>query len=170
MEIVRLNATLIEIDGRVRAEQGPRLIETVATLEILSDEVTASHYKQTATPEMVAAAERDVDPQPYPPGFAKNACDKFGRPIVIGQPFAYLDWKAPKEAWPWHVYEFCTEEWTGPNTVVLDESGRPKRRADDPTKFETAIGPAWRRRGCHDTEAEAMVAAGALATTLAGSF
>lgn len=54
-------------------------------------------------------------------------CDKDGKPIVVGAEMAYLD----RDAAPvWHVYELAQEDWAGPD-------------------------PKWRRRGWHESEAEA---------------
>lgn len=76
MSVVRLNDTLIEIDGRARVERGPAPRTSIATKEILSDEVTAAHYQ---------LGKRDAN----------------GVPIVEGQEFAWLDWLGQSV---WYVY------------------------------------------------------------------
>ena len=87
--------------------------------------------------------------------------DRNGAVIVDGQEFAYLDWYAEHV---WHVYEFVTEEWTGPNTPVLHpETGEPLRTPQGGVVLE--LGPAWRRRGYKPTQAEAMADATAIALT-----
>jgi hypothetical protein len=67
MNVVYVNADLIEIDGKVRVERGPKTIVAVASEELLSDAVTASHY-QVGRPDVM------------------------GKPIVIGEEMTYHDW------------------------------------------------------------------------------
>lgn len=83
MHIVQLNPTLTEIDGKVRVEIGPPRKREVATEELLSDEVTASHY-QVGKP------------------------DALNKPIVIGEEMDYLDWKG---LWVYHVYVLRDGKW-----------------------------------------------------------
>lgn len=177
MDIQRLSDTLIEIDGRVRCERGPRLIEVdKATPEILSDDVTARHYHRGGVdkfgrtividefegdvygPDVISAITRRPIPNSGP--LLQRGS---GALVRAGQPFAYLDWAGPHV---WHIYELTTEAWTGPNTLVVNADGDPER--DEGGKYKLELGPAWRRRGVATTEAEAMVQAGALANSLRG--
>lgn len=80
MHIVRKPGGIIEIEGRVRIEAGPVRRNAVATAELLSDEVTASHY-QVGKP------------------------DAFGKPIKLGEKMDYIDWKAPERVF--YVYELA---------------------------------------------------------------
>lgn len=134
LEIKRLNEALIEIDGRVRVERGPRMLTAVATEELLSNEVTASHYKV-------------------------GGLDKLGKVIVLGEEMTYLDWLGKHV---FHLYEYCVEDWTGPNTFVLDADGNKTKDAEG--KFVLELGPAWRRRGMYEEEVLAVAAAVELAT------
>jgi len=88
---------LIELDGRFRAEIGPRRVEAVATPEALSDEVTASHYQE-------------------------GRFDAMGKTIVKGKPFTYLDWKNRKINSCWYIYALDDDGvWVERSTLDGDQ-------------------------------------------------
>lgn len=89
---------LIQVTPTVRVECGPVRRATIATEEVLDDRMTARHY-QEARP------------------------DAMGKPIEIGEPMTYLDYRGP---WGWHVYQV--------QPVMLDAAGR---LTDDPSKGVT---------------------------------
>lgn len=64
-------------DGTVRVESGPARKITVATEEVLRNEVTAEHYRV-------------------------GEFDAIGQRIVLGEPMVYLDYRSP---WVWYVYQ-----------------------------------------------------------------
>jgi len=187
VDSVNLSETLIEYDGRVRIERGPRLFEVAkATPELLSNDITAGHYHRGGRDKfnriiVIDEFEGDVfgPDRPHPTKKKKD-----GSPVLIpnsgelltrgagplvkeGQPFAYLNWLEDRENWPWHLYELATEEWTGPNTLYVDAKGEPIPDADG--KDQYVIGPSWRRRSMHDDKDSAVAAAVTLANTLAGT-
>lgn len=71
MADIRREGTLIEIDGKVRIEPGPVLLQAKATEELLDNAVTAEHYQ---------------------PG----AFDALSKPIELGKTMSYLDWNGHK--------------------------------------------------------------------------
>jgi hypothetical protein len=72
----------IEIGETVRVENGPARKTAVATEELLDDAVTASHY-------------------------AVGEWDAMGKPIVLGEPMTYLDYRGE---WVWYVYQLRPDE------------------------------------------------------------
>lgn len=68
---------LIEIGESVRVENGPARKTEIASVALLDDAVTASHYKE-------------------------GAVDAMGKPIVLGEPMTYLDYRGK---WVWYVYQ-----------------------------------------------------------------
>lgn len=60
-------------------ETGPFIKTAVATPELLADDVTATHY-------------------------AVGKGDQTGKPIVLGEPMTYADWRNPDRAW--NVYQW----------------------------------------------------------------
>jgi len=138
--LIEISVELVAGQGETpvaRVEAGPLLKSAVAAPALFESGELASHY-----------------------GIGK--ADRNGALIVDGQEFTYLDWK---RAHVWHVYEYATEAWTGPNTPVLDEHGEPLRTPEGGVVL--ALGPAWRRRGHYATQAEAMAAATVIAQTRA---
>lgn len=89
---------LIQVSPLVRVECGPVRRATVATEEVLDDRMTARHYQ---------VGKRDA----------------LGKPIAIGEPMTYLDYRGP---WGWHVYQV--------QPVMLDAEGR---LTDDPSRGVT---------------------------------
>lgn len=103
---------LINISPTLRIETAPRRKRAVATPELLSDAVTAGHYKASrdATPEELAmsAEERQKlgirivgDRRVFP--------DSVGNPIELGQEMDYIDWKAPESDHVWCLYQLQTD-------------------------------------------------------------
>jgi len=90
---------LIQVTPTVRVECGPVRRATIATAEALDDRVTARHYQ---------VGKRDA----------------LGKPIAIGEPMTYLDYRGP---WGWHVYQM--------QPVQLDAEGRI---TDDPAQSVAA--------------------------------
>lgn len=89
MKIKRVSPELTEIDGAIRVESGPARIEAVATEELLSNDVTASHYY---------AGTKMVD------GVEKVGVDANGKPIKLGQKMTYIDWRNRRSNIAWYVY------------------------------------------------------------------
>jgi len=181
MKVIRLAPTLIELrlggEPIARAEAGPLLVEVdKATPELLSDENTAPYYHRGGFDKfgrliVIDEYEGDVYGPNRVDGFGNELPNSgpllqrgSGAKVKDGQPFAYLDRYADPV---WHIYEFCTEEWTGPNTLVVDEAGEPVLDADG--KLTVVLGPAWRRRGWRATEGEAVAVAANIVATRAGS-
>lgn len=82
MKIKELSDILVEItsgDSVARIERGPQRKRAKATDELLSDEVTATHY-------------------------AVGKPDALNKPIEKGKDMDYIDWKAPKSEHVWYVY------------------------------------------------------------------
>jgi hypothetical protein len=67
----------IKISETVVIESGPAKKKAIATYELLSDSVTAGHYKA-------------------------GAKDAMYKPIVLGQEMTYLDWLGE---WVWYIYQ-----------------------------------------------------------------
>jgi hypothetical protein len=72
-----MHSESISISETVVIESGPAKKKAIATEELLSDAVTAGHYKA-------------------------GAKDAMYKSIVIGQEMTYLDWLG---AWVWYVYQ-----------------------------------------------------------------
>ena len=167
LETRTISETMIDVgvvvDGEFKAlgrtEQGPLLRTAIATEALFEGEWDGDQCVKSAEQVQIETLGAPLhgkyrvnDP---------NGPDRNGVLIQYGQEFAYLDWNAPKV---WHVYEFCTEEWTGPNTPTLDENGDTIPNPDGPPgSILMEIGPAWRRRGYHVNQAEAVAQAYQLA-------
>lgn len=78
MQIKRLSETVTEIDGAIRVERGPVRRSEVATTELLSDEVTAGHYRV-------------------------GGVDALGKTIALGKTMDFIDWKGGGGAF--YVYQ-----------------------------------------------------------------
>jgi hypothetical protein len=144
-----LNDALIQIGDNARVERGPLRRTAIASAALLT-----SYEAQVA---QFGSTLRD--------SYQIGALDSDSNVIVEGQEFAFLDWNGTPV---WHVYEYCTEAWTGPNTIVVDGNGNPVPHEDPELAargvVKTVIGPAWRRRGHYVTQAEAVAAATVIAT------
>jgi hypothetical protein len=117
MDVKKIGDTITEFDGKARIEIGPLRKQAVASKELLSDEVTAAHYKV-------------------------GGRDALGKPIELGKPMDYIDWKSQERAYT--VYELA------PVTTTVDGKDKTVTR--------------WLPRGSYPTEAEAMSQAIAIAT------
>lgn len=80
----RVNDDLIEISDTVRIERGRPRRSAIATEELLSNEVTASHY---------AVGERDAA----------------GEVIELGKEMEYIDWLS--EELVWYIYRHDGERF-----------------------------------------------------------
>lgn len=67
MAVVHINADLLEIDGKVRIERGPKTLTATATKELLDNSKTKEHYQV-------------------------GSMDALGKVIVLGEPMVYHDW------------------------------------------------------------------------------
>lgn len=123
MDIQRFNDTLIQIGEKARCERGPLLKTAVAQAAFWEGDAQAREAAQ------MAALGTILMPQ-YQPGMP----DKLNNVIVVGQEFAYLDWRGEHV---WHVYELKTE------MEANDVTGEPEEIT------------RWHRRGYKATEAEA---------------
>ena len=102
MKITRTNDDRFEIvtdKKKARIERGPRKITAKATKELLSDDVTASHY---------FAGERDTPAGAVGIGNKKPekivGLDANGKQIKIGEDMTYIDWKNRNTNSVWHIY------------------------------------------------------------------
>jgi|OM-RGC.v1.026549661 hypothetical protein len=93
--------TLVQISPRVRIERGPVVKEAEATEALLDDRVTADHYKVTPKDPETGDFPRDKH------GNVKGPKDAIGRPIELGKPMRYLDWKGQHA---WKVYMWVDNE------------------------------------------------------------
>ena len=75
---------LIDISDTVRIEDGPPRKTARATKELLSDAVTAAHYKE-------------------------GGIDAEGKKITLGQTMSYIDWKCAVDARVWYLYRKSAE-------------------------------------------------------------
>jgi len=74
MKIERKSDTLVEIkDGAIRIESGPVRRREKATEELLGER-TADHYRE-------------------------GGVDALGKPIALGKPMDYIDWKSAERVW-----------------------------------------------------------------------
>jgi len=143
--------------ARARIERGPLLRSATATEALFNgaDGKTAEQVQIETLGAPLHGKYRINDP---------DGIDRNGQLIQYGQEFAYLDWQATPV---WHIYELCIEEWTGPNTPVLDENGDTIPHADPALAaqgfIQMELGPAWRRRGYSADQAEAITQAVQLA-------
>lgn len=142
---------------RARVEKGPLLRTAMATAALFEGEngQTAEQVQIATLGAPLHGKYRVNDPM---------GPDRNGALIQYGQEFTYLDWNA---APVWHIYEFCTEAWTGPNTPILDGEGNtiphedPALAAQGYVQME--LGPAFRRRGYEVNQANAIALAVQLA-------
>lgn len=86
----RINENLIELDGKIRIERGPKLKIDIATEELLSDEVTAQHYKAPVVTE--ENGEKIIT----------YTHDAIGETIELGKEIVYLDWLGEHT---WYIYK-----------------------------------------------------------------
>jgi hypothetical protein len=95
---------ITQVGHNVRIEPGPMRRREVASEEILSDDVTASHYHAPKEVDVIDKATGK------PTGEKETvvAVDSFGKPIDLGQPFDFVDWKSEVRAW--NVYRLETVE------------------------------------------------------------
>jgi hypothetical protein len=94
----------IKISESIVIESGPAKKKAIATEELLSDAVTAGHYK--AGMRKITKPDGSVVEKPY--------VDAMNKPIVLGEEMTYLDWLG---AWVWYVYQ--------EREVGIDAAGRP---------------------------------------------
>lgn len=101
MKIERVSETFVKInDDSIRIEAGPARKRAVATKELLDDAVTATHYKV-------------------------GLPDAMGKPIVLGEEFDYVDWRADALAW---------------NVYVKDKNGVFQTKGKPHDSYDAAIG------------------------------
>lgn len=84
-----------DVAGAIRIEAGPVRRQAVATEALLSEEVTAGHY-QVGRP------------------------DSMGKPIVLGEPMNYIDWKGAEVAW--YVYRHDGERYQPAGVEASEEA------------------------------------------------
>lgn len=120
MEIRKLGDEITDIDGIVRIEPGPRRYTEIATTKLLANEVTASHYhapyeRQARTKDRsmifegqsyVIAADGDpvADQKGEPVMVTHYAIDALGRPIRLGEPMSFINWKQRRTDRTFYVY------------------------------------------------------------------
>ncbi len=92
---------LIEISKRVLIEDAPPRKQAVATEELLDDAMTASHYKAPRK----ATKEEIGDPTILTKGDLRLFPDSMGKPIELGKPMDYIDWRCAEADRVWNVYE-----------------------------------------------------------------
>jgi hypothetical protein len=99
MQIKKVSDTITDIEGKskVRVEQGHVRRKAVATEELLSNEVTASHYH--APIEETVNGEQKV----------RYAIDSFGKRIELGKPMDYVDWLS--DARVYYLYIWKDNRW-----------------------------------------------------------
>ena len=85
---ITFNGDIISLGDKVRIERGHCRRNAVATKELLSNDVTAAHY--FAGMRKVSEGGKTVE---------KVGIDALGKPIVLGEPMDYIDWKSPERAW-----------------------------------------------------------------------
>lgn len=105
---------LIEISDTIRIEDAPPRKQAVATKELLDNAVTAKHYQG---PRKATKEEID-DPNVMTKGTERFFPDSFGKPIELGKPMDYIDWKCAPEARVWNVYQLQTFD-------EKDKDGKP---------------------------------------------
>jgi hypothetical protein len=138
---------MIEIGTTIRVENGPARKTAIATEELLDDKVTASHYKV-------------------------GLKDAMGKPIAIGEPMTYLDYKGELV---WYVYQL--EEIMIEDETIIRIAGAKGIPVDDLTREMVVewfgVDPAhiledpWRvmrfmPRGSHPSKGFALAAAKAM--------
>lgn len=117
MAEVERDGDLITIGDRVRIEKGPPLLTATATEALLSNEATASHYEV-------------------------GKLDALGKPIVLGEEFAYLDWGGSKTEGKRIHYIF--------ERVELSDEDRAREGQETTDEFR------WVERGTRATEEAAI--------------
>jgi hypothetical protein len=117
MATVKREGDLISIGDSVRIERGPPLLTATATEALLADEKTASHYKV-------------------------GQADALGNPIVLGEPFAYLDYGGNEVEGKRVFYVF--------QKVALTEDERNVAGAETTDEFR------WVERGTRASEESAI--------------
>jgi hypothetical protein len=134
-----------------RLERGPRRVMANATKEVLSNDVTAAHYR---LPEPIKDAKGQVVKGKSGKPILSYALDADGQPIKEGEEFTYLDYGQDRAQMPWYVFVrhprevFVNDPVTG--RVIHDEDNTPLTQIRE-DNFEQV--------GCFDTreEAEAFV-------------
>lgn len=89
MAETKREGSILKIGETIRIEPGPMLKTSTATEALLSNEVTAAHYQasrpatedEIADPEIATTADG-----------TRIFIDARSKPIVLGEPMAYLDW------------------------------------------------------------------------------
>jgi hypothetical protein len=104
------DSSVITVLDRFRICRSPRRLVAMATRELLSDDVTATHYK-----ELLPVKEVAIDPEtgrkftrPKTEGgkpVMRAGIDARGREIKLGQEMEYLDWRRRKLNPVWNVYQ-----------------------------------------------------------------
>jgi len=84
-----------QISPRVRVEPGPVVREEECTEALLADEKTAKHYQLTPKDPATGDFYRDDK------GGHIGSRDAIGRPIELGKPMRYLDYRGPRV---WKIY------------------------------------------------------------------
>ena len=90
-----------DISKTVRIDAGPVRRKAIATEELLSDLVTAGHYRapRPATAEEIKSeAIMTKDGKRY-------WIDALCKPIELGEEFTYVDWKSPERAYTVYALE-----------------------------------------------------------------
>lgn len=95
---------LVQVSPRVRVEPGPVRRTAVATEELLSDAVTARHYKPTPKDPETGDFVRDKK------GGFIGPRDAAGKPIVLGEEMTYLDWRG-KRVWKIYLHDGKRYRW-----------------------------------------------------------
>jgi hypothetical protein len=134
-----------------RLERGPRRVTAKATKEVLSNDVTASHYR---LPEPIKDSKGQTIKGKSGKPILSHALDAMGQPIKEGEDFTYLDYGQDRVQMPWYVYTrhprevFVNDPANG--RVIHDEDNTPLTQIRD-DNFEEV--------GCFDSreEAEAFV-------------
>lgn len=98
-EIRNTKREFIEVGSSVRVENGPAQKVGIATVTLLNDKNTASHYQV-------------------------GALDAMGQRIVLGKPMTYLDYRGP---WVWYIYHFdkVTQRWLPAGIEATKEAAMP---------------------------------------------
>lgn len=120
IDIRKVGDEITEVNGIARVEPGPRRYTAIATTELLSDEITARHYfapfqRQALTKDIRLTFEGNdyviggsgdpvVDGAGQPVMVTHYAVDAAGRPIRLGEPMAYINWKQRRTDRTFYVY------------------------------------------------------------------
>ena len=132
MDIRKVSDDLIYVGSDMVIERGPVRRQAVATEELLDDKVTASHYYAGTRKARHGAGTID-----------KVGRDSLGRPIVLGQPMDYIDWKSPERCF--YVKKLLkiakgdVDPITGKKAVVPIDRYMPAGDHAYPT-YEAALG------------------------------